>query len=337
MTAAALEVEDLVIRFAGRDRRLQVVDGISFTVGRGEIVAVVGESGCGKTVTAMATVGLLPAVAEVQATAIRVGGKDVYPFDQTTLQQVRGKVVGFVFQEPLRALNPAMRIGRQLQEVTACHLRLSRQEENRRVIEYLDLVGIPHAEQVARMYPHEISGGMRQRVLIAAAIICEPLLLIADEPTTALDVTIQAGILELLRELRQTKQLSMLLVSHDLGVVADMADRVLVMYAGRVVEAAAVDDVFARPAHPYTQALLNAIPTRTAARLVEIPGSVPTFDQSQTSCAFAPRCARSTDRCTSHVPGLREFATAHRVACFHPGPDAARSGLSRSDGSRAAP
>ena len=323
MTAAALEVEGLVVRFRGRDRTLQVVDGVSLAVGQGEIVAVVGESGCGKTVTAMATVGLLPAVAQVRATAIRIGGRDVYPFDRATLQQVRGKDVGFVFQEPLSALNPSMRVGHQLREVTSRHLRLSRREENRRMIEYLDFVGIPHPEQVARMYPHEISGGMRQRVLIAGAIICDPLLLIADEPTTALDVTIQAGILETLHELRRARQLSMLLVSHDLGVVADMADRVLVMYAGRIVEAAAVEELFARPAHPYTRALLQAMPTRKSDRLVEIPGSVPSFEGPQTACAFAPRCPRSTDRCTSHAPELGAFDAGHRVACFHPGPDEA--------------
>jgi peptide/nickel transport system ATP-binding protein len=326
MTTPVLEVEDLVIRFGARERTLQVVDGLSFTVAEGETVAVVGESGCGKSVTALATVGLLPAVADVAATAIRVGGSNVYPFHRATLQQVRGRAVGFVFQEPLRALNPAMRIGRQLREVTARHLGLPRRQGNQRAIEYLDLVGIPHPAQVARMYPHELSGGMRQRVLIAAAILCDPLLLIADEPTTALDVTIQAGILETLRRLRQTRRLSILLVSHDLGVVADMAERVLVMYAGRIVESAPVDELFACPAHPYTQALLQAMPARTATRLIEIPGSVPTFEGRQRSCAFAPRCTRASDRCTTHVPELDRFAALHRVACFHPGPDAVPGG-----------
>jgi len=326
MTKSVLEVEDLVIRFEGRDRTLQVVDGINFVVDDGEIVAVVGESGCGKSVTTMASVNLLPRNAEVHATAIRIGGREVYPFDRKTLQQVRGKSVGFVFQEPLRALNPAMRVGRQLQEVTTRHLGLSRLQGVQRSIKYLDLVDIPNPEQVARMYPHELSGGMRQRVTIAIAIICDPLLLIADEPTTALDVTIQAGILETLRRLRKTTQLSILLVSHDLGVVADIADRVLVMYAGRIVESAPVDKLFASPAHPYTQALLKAMPTRKLKRLIEIPGSVPMFDRSQTACAFASRCVRSTDKCTTSPPALAEFAVCHKVACFHPGPDAVANG-----------
>lgn len=338
MTEPALEVRDLVIRFRGRDSTLQVVDGLSLSVGSGEIVAVVGESGCGKSVTAMATVGLLPEIAEVQASAIRIGGNDVYPYQRGKLQQVRGKSVGFVFQEPLRALNPAMRIGRQLEEVTSRHLGLSRRDGNRRAVEYLDRVGIAQAARVARMYPHELSGGMRQRALIAAAIICDPLLLIADEPTTALDVTIQAGILETLHELRRSRNLSMLLVSHDLGVVADMADRVLVMYAGRIVESAPVDALFAEPAHPYTRALLGAMPRHESGRLVEIPGSVPTFRQSQTSCAFAPRCARATDACTSRLPTLDAIAPDHRVACFHPGdgPDPGSGDNTHTDGTAGA-
>ena len=326
MNQPVLAVEDLVIRFRGRDRTLQAVDQASFTVGDGEIVALVGESGCGKSVTAMATVGLLPNSAQVHAAAIRISGRDLYPFHRTALQQVRGRSVGFVFQEPLSALNPALRIGRQLTEVAARHLGLPRREGMQRATEYLDLVGIPHPGRVVRMYPHELSGGMRQRVLIAIAIICDPVLLIADEPTTALDVTIQAGILETLRRLRNGSRLSMLLVTHDLGVVADMADRVLVMYAGRIVESAPVDDLFTAPGHPYTQALLKAMPARTSTRLIEIPGSVPTFDGPQTTCAFAPRCRRSTQRCTSQLPGLADVSASHGVACFHPGPDAAANG-----------
>ena len=332
MPTPVLEVQDLVVRFAGRERSLQVVDGLSFGVGAGEVVAVVGESGCGKSVTAMATLGLLPAFAEVEATAIRIGGRDVHPFDHATLLQVRGKQVGFVFQEPLRALNPAMRIGGQLREVTSRHLGLSRAGGNQRAIEHLELVGISHPAQVMRMYPHELSGGMRQRVLIAMAIICDPLLLIADEPTTALDVTIQAGILETLRGLRQKTQLAILLVSHDLGVVADMADRVLVMYAGRIVESAPVDELFAHPAHPYTRALLAAMPSRATTRLVEIPGSVPVFERRQSACAFAARCARATARCTAEAPGLGAFAHSHHVACFHPGPDATANARPEADG-----
>lgn len=318
-----LEVEDLVIRFKGRHRTMQVIDGLSFAVAQGEIVAVVGESGCGKSVTAMATIGLLPPTAHVQATAIKIGGRQVFPYELATLQAVRGKDVGIVFQEPLRALNPAMRIGRQLEEVAARHLKISRKQGRQLALEHLDLVGIPHPAHVARMYPHELSGGMRQRVLIGAAIICDPLLLIADEPTTALDVTIQAGILETLRGLRATKQLSLLLVSHDLGVIADIADRVLVMYGGRIVESAPVADLFDSPAHPYTRALLEAIPARGATRLVEIPGNVPAFEDTQTSCAFAARCDRRRDECEKQAPELVPFGPDRRVACFHPGPRSA--------------
>jgi len=319
MSEPVLEVENLVVRFRGRERTLQVVDGLGLSVDSGEIVAVVGESGCGKSVTAMSTLGLLPDFAEVSADAIRVGGRSVFPFERQTLRQLRGRSVGFVFQEPLRALNPSMRIGRQLGEVVELHLSLSRAERRARVLEYLDLVGIPNSRQVVRMYPHELSGGMRQRVLIAMAIICDPLLLIADEPTTALDVTIQAGILETLRGLRTSIGLAIVLVSHDLGVVADLADRVQVMYAGRIVESAPVEELFANPAHPYTRALLAAMPTHDTRRLVEIPGSVPSFEGPQTACAFAPRCARASGRCESAVPSLEAFGTAHRVACFHPG------------------
>jgi peptide/nickel transport system ATP-binding protein len=319
-----LSVDDLSVRFRTEDGFVHAVDEVSFEVGTGEVLAVVGESGCGKTVTALSLVGLLPPSAEVGG-HVWLGGEDLVRVPAARLRELRGKQVGFVFQEPMTSLNPVLTVGRQVGEVLRRHEGLSRQAASRRAAELLDLVGVPEAERRLAEYPHQLSGGLRQRVIIAMAVACEPRVLIADEPTTALDVTIQAGILDLLRDLRRRLGTAIVLITHDLGVVADVADRVLVMYAGRKVEEASVDDLFAAPQHPYTVGLLGAVPNpaRHAAgeRLREIPGMVPSLSERLGFCAFAPRCPRADDRTRSQRPALEEIGGGHLVACFHPGPE----------------
>ena len=319
-----LEVEDLSVQFRTEDGLVHAVDGVSFEVDAGEVLAVVGESGCGKTVTALSLVGLLPPSARVSG-HVRLHGEDLVLASPARLRELRGKQVGFVFQEPMTSLNPVLTVGRQVGEVLRRHEGLSREAARRRAAELLDLVGVPEAGRRLREYPHQLSGGLRQRVMIAMAVACDPRVLIADEPTTALDVTIQAGILDLLRDLRRRLGTAIVLITHDLGVVADTADRVLVMYAGRKVEEASADELFAAPQHPYTVGLLGAVPTparyATRGRLQEIPGMVPSLSERLGFCAFAPRCPRADDRSRSERPPLREVRAGHLVACFHPGPE----------------
>ena len=324
MSGSMLEVEDLSVRFRTEDGLVHAVDGVSFAVDAGEVLAVVGESGCGKTVTALSLVGLLPPSARVSG-RVRLHGEDLVLASSARLRELRGKQIGFVFQEPMTSLNPVLTVGRQVVEVLRRHEGLSRDAARRRAVELLDLVGVPEAGRRLREYPHQLSGGLRQRVMIAMAVACDPRVLIADEPTTALDVTIQAGILDLLRDLRQRLGTAVLLITHDLGVVADAADRVLVMYAGRKVEEAGAEDLFAAPQHPYTVGLLGAVPSpatyATRGRLQEIPGMVPSLSERLGFCAFAPRCPRADDRSRSELPPLREVRPGHLVACFHPGPE----------------
>ena len=324
MSGSMLEVEDLSVRFRTEDGLVHAVDGVSFAVDAGEVLAVVGESGCGKTVTALSLVGLLPPSARVSG-RVRLHGEDLVLASSARLRELRGKQIGFVFQEPMTSLNPVLTVGRQVGEVLRRHEGLSRDAARRRAVELLDLVGVPEAGRRLREYPHQLSGGLRQRVMIAMAVACDPRVLIADEPTTALDVTIQAGILDLLRDLRQRLGTAVLLITHDLGVVADAADRVLVMYAGRKVEEAGAEDLFAAPQHPYTVGLLGAVPSpatyATRGRLQEIPGMVPSLSERLGFCAFAPRCPRADDRSRSELPPLREVRPGHLVACFHPGPE----------------
>ncbi|GAB2644709.1 ABC transporter ATP-binding protein [Kribbella swartbergensis] len=314
-----LEVKDLSVTFRTEDGTLSAVDRVSFEVGESEVLAVVGESGCGKSVTAMSLAGLLPRTATVDG-SVRLGGVELIGADQRTLRSIRGREVAYIFQEPMTSLNPVFTIGHQIGEVLRTHVGLSRQAARARSIELLKLVGIPSAERRVGDYPHQLSGGMRQRVMIAMAVACDPKVLIADEPTTALDVTIQAGILDVLRGLRERLGTSIVLITHDLGVVADLADRVAVMYAGRVVETAEVHDLFARPQHPYTAGLLGASPAagRHAGthRLNEIPGLVPVLSEQPDACTFADRCPRAVDTCTASQPQLTPGL--HRVACWNP-------------------
>jgi peptide/nickel transport system ATP-binding protein len=319
-----LTVEDLSVRFDTDDGPVHAVDRFSFELAEREVLGIVGESGCGKSVSFMALLRLLPETATVTGRAT-FDGADLLTIPAARLRRVRGRQIAFVFQEPMTSLNPAFKVGRQVGEVLTRHLGLSRRESERRTVELLDLVRIPAPDRRAREYPHQLSGGMRQRVMIAMALACAPKILIADEPTTALDVTIQAGILDLMRDIRERLGTAIVLITHNLGVVADVADRVIVMYAGRKAEEAPVVDLFAEPQHPYTNGLLGAVPRPSVegprTRLREIPGRVPSLSELSTACAFAPRCPRADDRSRSQVPELREVRPNHLVACFHPGPD----------------
>ncbi len=326
-TAPLLEVDDLRIRFASEDGPVYAVNGVSFELGRGEILALVGESGCGKSVTAMAIPGLLPPSATVLG-SIRLEGTDLLTLSQKELREVRGKEVSFVFQEPMTSLNPSFTVGKQIREVLQRHEGLSKRDAHQRAVELLDLVRIPAPKSRVDEYPHQLSGGMRQRVMIAIGVACGPKILVADEPTTALDVTIQAGVLDIMRDLRDQLGTAIILITHDLGVVADLADRVVVMYAGRPVEQAEVHELFGHPQHPYTNGLLRAIPHREKGvevvanrRLAEIPGLVPSLRSDPDECVFAPRCPRSTDICVQHQPPLEPTRPRHLVACYHPGED----------------
>jgi peptide/nickel transport system ATP-binding protein len=321
---ALLDVDALSVRFETDDGVVQAVDELSFDLEEREVLGIVGESGCGKSVSLMSLLRLLPPSASVEGTA-RFGGIDLLRSPARQIRRIRGREIAFVFQEPMTSLNPSFRIGRQIAEVLQRHLDLTRRAADRRAVELLDLVRIPAPDRRVREYPHQLSGGMRQRVMIAMALACDPKILVADEPTTALDVTIQAGILDLMRDIRERLGTAIVLITHNLGVVADIADRVLVMYAGRKVEEARVHDLFARPQHPYTIGLLGAIPRPGGGdhngRLREIPGRVPSLDGPWTACAFADRCPRADEHTRSEVPELREVERRHTVACFHPGPE----------------
>jgi peptide/nickel transport system ATP-binding protein len=326
---ALLEVTDLSVRFRTDRGPVHAVDRMSFTLDEGEVLGLVGESGCGKSVTALSMLGLLPPSADVSG-SVRFAGEELLQAPTARLRRIRGGEISFVFQEPMTSLNPVFTVGRQIGEVLREHRGLSRAEARSRAIELLELVRIPAARKRIGEYPHQLSGGMRQRVMIAMAVACDPKILIADEPTTALDVTIQAAILDLMRELRARLGTAVILITHNLGVVADLADRIVVMYAGRRAEEAPVHELFAHPQHPYTIGLLGAIPRlgeegsdgrSGRPRLQEIPGRVPSLAEPPQHCAFAPRCPRADDLTWSQVPELREVGRGHFVACFHPGGD----------------
>jgi peptide/nickel transport system ATP-binding protein len=320
-----LDVQELSVRFDTDDGAVHAVDRLTFSLEPGEVLGVVGESGCGKSVSAMSLLQLLPETAHVTGRA-EFDGIDLISAPLPRLREIRGREIAFVFQEPMTSLNPSFKIGAQLGEVLRRHLGLGRGAARERAVELLDLVRIPAPERRVDEYPHQLSGGMRQRVMIAMALACDPKILIADEPTTALDVTIQAGILDLMRDIRERLGTAIVLITHNLGVVADIADRVIVMYAGRKVEEAPVRELYAHPQHPYTVGLLGAIPRPGAAdeqgRLREIPGRVPSLAELPAACAFAPRCPRADDRTRSERPELSEVRPAHLVACFHPGEEA---------------
>ncbi len=320
-----LELEGLKTWFFTRDGVVRAVDGVSFRVYAGETLAVVGESGCGKSVTSLSIMRLVPAPSgRVVAGSIRFDGRDLLALAESEMRTIRGNEISMIFQEPMTSLNPVLTIGQQIAEALVLHQGLGRRRARARAVEMLRLVKIPVPERRVKQYPHEFSGGMRQRVMIAMALACSPKLLIADEPTTALDVTIQAQILDLMRELKSKVGAAIVLITHDLGVVAEMAQRVVVMYAGRMVEEAPVEKLFARPRHPYTRGLLDSIPRLEHAaaapgsgkRLAEIPGMVPSLKEETPGCVFAPRCHLATDRCRAQYPPLEEHAPGHWAACW---------------------
>jgi peptide/nickel transport system ATP-binding protein len=320
--APLLEVEGLKTHFFTRDGVVRAVDGVSFAIQPGETLALVGESGCGKSVTSLSILRLIASPpGRTVAGAIRFNGQDLLGLTERAMRKVRGNEISMIFQEPMTSLNPVLTVGRQIAEALVLHRGLGRADATARAIEMLHLVNIPEAARRASEYPHQMSGGMRQRVMIAMALACDPKLLIADEPTTALDVTIQAQILDLMRALKEKTGAAIMLITHDLGVVAEMAQRVVVMYAGRKVEEARVDDLFAQPRHPYTRGLIKSIPRLGAAkagraRLTEIPGMVPSLREPIAGCAFATRCPHAVERCRVEPPPLEAKADGHTVACW---------------------
>jgi len=320
---ALLEVENLQTHFRTPDGVNRAVDGVSFHVGEGETLAVVGESGCGKSVTANSILRLIPEPPGKIAGSIRFQGTDLLGLSDRAMRRVRGNDISMIFQEPMTSLNPVLTIGRQLGETLRLHQRVSRREADDRAQEMLQLVGIPETKRRLSEYPHQLSGGMRQRVMIAIALSCRPKLLIADEPTTALDVTIQAQILDLMKDLKSKVGAAIILITHDLGIVAEVAERVMVMYAGRKVEEAPVRELYRSPRHPYTQGLFGAVPklgsslSGEVSKLAEIPGVVPNLKQRIDGCVFASRCASATDLCRQIAPALETKAPGHIAACHY--------------------
>lgn len=315
-----LDVTDLNTIFRTRDGEVHAVNHVDFSLATGELVGVVGESGSGKSVTMMSLLKLLPSPpAEIVSGRVMFKGRDVLQMSDEELRELRGGDIGFIFQDPMTSLNPVFTVGYQLTEAVRQHLDISKKEARQRAADLLARVGIAQPAQRLKDYPHQFSGGMRQRVMIAMALACEPEVLIADEPTTALDVTIQAQILELVRDLRRDRGMGIIWITHDLGVVAGIADRVIVMYAGQIVEHAGVNELFSNPQHPYTKALLDAMPgvnSDGTERLRSIAGQPPALTQPPQSCSFAPRCEHASDQCRVQNPPLIETADNHQVACW---------------------
>lgn len=314
-----LEVTNLQTHFKTEDGVVPSVNGVSFSVSRGETLAIVGESGCGKSVTSLSIMRLVASPGEVVGGNILFEGQDLLKLSKKEMRKLRGNKISMIFQEPMSSLNPVFTIENQLGEVFRTHEKLDKKQARQKGIEMLERVGIPNPERVVGYYPHQLSGGMRQRVMIAMALACNPDLLIADEPTTALDVTIQAQILELMKSLNKVYQTGVILITHDLGVVAEMADRVVVMYAGEVVEDASVFDLFANPQHPYTTGLMKSLPKmdEQLEELDSITGSVPNPLEMPKGCAFHPRCPKATVECTQIKPQLEEYRANHLVRCLH--------------------
>ena len=315
-----LEVNDLRTRFQIAEGTVHAVNGISFHLDHGETIAVVGESGCGKSVTMMSIMRLIPIPpGEIFSGKALYEGRDLFQFTESEMEHIRGREIAMIFQDPMTALNPVLTIGRQLGEPMRVHMGMDKEDIRQRSIELLEQVGIPDPVQRLKEYPHQFSGGQRQRAMIAMSLACTPSILIADEPTTALDVTIQAQIVELVQGIRQSMEMAVIWISHDLGVVAEMAERVIVMYAGFIVEEAMVDDLYENPQHPYTLALLAALPRidrRRDKRLRSIPGAPPNLLVAPKGCPFAPRCEMAYDRCREEMPPLVPVGLRHQSACW---------------------
>lgn len=318
MTKTLLQVNNLRTSFTINKREVPAVDDISFTMKQGETLAIVGESGSGKSVTSLSIMGLLPNNARITQGSILFNGEDLCTKTEAQMSQIRGNDISMIFQEPMTSLNPVLTIGDQIMEGITLHKKVGNKEARNQAIETLKLVGFSRAEKMISEYPHQLSGGMRQRVMIAMAMATSPKLLIADEPTTALDVTIQAQILDLMLELKEKFRTSILLITHDLGVVAEMADRVVVMYAGKVVEEGTAEELYDRPTHPYTEGLMKSIPSleENQERLYSIRGQVPTLNAIPSGCRFAPRCDYVEDKCLKGEPELESITSQHAVRCF---------------------
>ncbi|MFD1674224.1 ABC transporter ATP-binding protein [Alicyclobacillus fodiniaquatilis] len=318
MAESLLSIRDLRTYFISKDAEVRAVDGIDIDVKKGQIVCIVGESGSGKSMTSLSIMRLVPQPrGKIVSGEVVLDGKDLLTLTETQMTAVRGNDISMIFQEPMTALNPVLTIGDQITEVLHRHQRLSKREALKRAVEVLNVVGVPRAEQIVHEYPHQLSGGLRQRVMIAMAMVCEPKLLIADEPTTALDVTIQAQVLELMHKMREDFGTAIILITHDLGVVAEMADHVVVMYAGQVVESVNADELFDEPLHPYTKGLLQSIPSIDEEKdvLYSIPGTVPDAANFPKGCRFAERCPIAQPSCFEKMPALREVRNGHHVRC----------------------
>ena len=317
--APLLEISDLRTEIKLRQGVVHAVDGVSIHVEPGETLGIVGESGCGKTMTALSIMKLLPTGGSIVAGSIKLNGIDLAGLSDENMRRIRGNDIGMIFQDPLTSLNPTMTVGKQISEAVLLHREVSKEQAMDRAAEVLDLVGLPRVRERIKEYPHQFSGGMRQRVMIAMALACKPKLVIADEPTTALDVTIQAQILDLLQDMKERFGMAVMLITHAMGVVAETAQRVVVMYAGKVVEEAGVDSLFERPCHPYTQGLIRSIPridldSAHKTRLEAIGGMVPSLIDPPPGCRFAPRCKFAQTACTAEAPALREAEPGHKVA-----------------------
>ena len=318
--ATLLEIEGLKTQFFTSAGTVKAVDGVSYTVEQGETVAVVGESGCGKSVTALSILRLIPwPPGRIVDGHIRFDNKDLLSLDEESMREIRGRDIGMIFQEPMTSLNPVLNIGLQLTETLVTHMEITQEAAQRRAVELLEMVGISEPNRRLKQYPHHLSGGMRQRVMIAMALSCEPKLIIADEPTTALDVTIQAQILELMKDLTRKLNVAMIIITHNLGVVARYADRVNVMYAGKIIESGSANDIYHDPKHPYTLALLKSIPRMDQARqakLDPVEGQPPDLTKLDDGCAFRPRCRYAIDRCNADFPLLEQVGEGHFSACW---------------------
>jgi peptide/nickel transport system ATP-binding protein len=319
MKKKILDVKDLTVKFKKKADSMAVVEDVSFSIDEGEILGVVGESGSGKSITSLSILGLLPSpYGFIDKGSIHFKGNDLTKISKKEYRRIRGKEIAIIFQEPMTSLNPAFTIGNQVMEPLLIHEGLSKKEARKKAIELLKLVEIPRAEEIVDSYPHQLSGGMRQRVMIAIALSCNPEILIADEPTTALDVTIQAQVLEIMKKLIEKYNTGVILISHDLGVIAEMCDRVVVMYAGKVVEEGPTVEIFRNPQHPYTKGLLKSIPSLKdkKERLYTIEGNVPTPDNMPKGCRFAPRCEFAFEKCWESIPSPTEIKDGHKSSCF---------------------
>ncbi|MFL8711523.1 ABC transporter ATP-binding protein [Clostridioides sp. GD02377] len=318
MNKTLIEVRDLKVYFHTDKGIVKSVNGVSFNINEGETIGIVGESGCGKSVTAMSLMKLLP-TSKIEGGEIIFQGKDILKMNENELMGIRGNEISMIFQEPMISLNPAFTVGNQIIEGIMLHQDLSKEEAKKKVIDMIKLVEIPRAEEIYNSYPHELSGGMRQRIMIAMALSCNPKLLIADEPTTALDVTIQAQVLDIMKNIKEKLNTSIMMITHDLGVVAEMCDKVIVMYAGKVIEVADVVELFKNPKHPYTIGLLKSKPIigeNKEKRLYSIPGQVPNPIGIPDSCYFSDRCEKVCDKCRTQIPPLIELNSGHSIACW---------------------